>query len=46
MKEALRELEEIEKWLNGLGPGWNYFGHIDRAKYRLQKAITLIKNAV
>ena len=46
MKEALRELEEIEKWLNGLGQGWNYFGHVDRAKQRLKNAIILIKNAV
>lgn len=46
MKEAIKELEEIEKWLNSLGQGWNYFGHVDRAKQRLKNAITLIKNAV
>jgi len=46
MKEALKELQEIEKWLNSLGQGWNYFGHVDRAKQRLKNAITLIKNAV
>lgn len=46
MKEALRELEEIEKWLNSLGSVWNYFGHVDRAKYGLKRAMTLIKNAV
>jgi len=32
MKEVLIELEYIENWLNSLGPGWNYFGHVDRAK--------------
>ena len=46
MKEALRELEKIEDWLNSLGKGWNYFGHVDRAKQRLKNAMELIKNAV
>jgi len=46
MKEALRELEKIEDWLNSLGKGWNYFGHVDLAKQRLKNAMELIKNAV
>lgn len=46
MKEALKELEEIEAWLNRLGPSWNYFGHVDRAKYRIKNAIRLINEFI
>ena len=42
--EALVELEKIHEWLYSLGPGWNYFGHVDRAKQNLKRAIKLIKD--
>ena len=34
----MQELNELEKWLNGLGHSWNLFGHVDKGKW-------LVKNA-
>jgi len=45
MNEAIKELEHIEEWLNGLGEGWNYFGGVDRAKQRLKNTMNIIHNA-
>ena len=46
MNEAIKELEHIEEWLNGLGEGWNYFGDVDRAKQRLKNTMTILKDAI
>lgn len=45
-KEALKDLVEIREWLYKLGPTWNYFGDLERAKKRIDRAIgNLKKNA-
>jgi hypothetical protein len=44
MEEALRIIQEVLDWLESLGPAWNYFGHVDRAKQKLESAIKIIES--
>lgn len=42
-KEALKDLLAIQEWLYELGPAWNYFGDLERAKTRIDRAIENLK---
>ena len=33
----MKELNELKKWVNSLGPNWNLFGDVDKAKHNIEK---------